>query len=129
MRQRTKPTGTNRSIGLIHHPPLAATSPANRHAAMKTLSPQDDGCPDPRSIPDPRHPPPRPGLGWPGGHGEGTTPDPIPNSAVKPSAPMVLRLKTRESRSPPGQPNPKPHLTAPTTHHRGVEQPGSSSGS
>ena len=38
----------------------------------------------------------------PGGYGAGVPPDPIPNSAVKPLAPMVLCLKARESRSSPG---------------------------
>ena len=38
----------------------------------------------------------------PGGYGESVIPDPIPNSEVSLSAPMVLCLKTWKSRTSPG---------------------------
>ena len=64
-------------------------------------------------------------------------PHPIPfrTRSLSPSGPMVLRLKARESRSPPGLPSRYaqiPQTLRLTQQHRlrrGVEQPGSSSGS
>src|SRR6478609_3227112 len=69
-------------------------------------------------------------AGWPGGHRKVDTPDPIPNSAVKHlSAHGTVAQATGESvaAGPPSR-----ILCTPFTvisHHRGVEQPGSSSGS
>ena len=96
-------------------------------------------------------PRPRPGgVGRPGGHGGERTPDPIPNSAVKtPSAhdtapqgagksvaarspnPANPIARTMQARAAPGRlaaPAPAPRPT-PRHRPRGVEQPGSSSGS
>ena len=69
-------------------------------------------------------------------------PHPIPSRtrSLSPPEPMVLRLKARESRSPPGLPGGQKHCTSPKgssrtvlphdpTVRRGMEQPGSSSGS
>lgn len=72
-------------------------------------------------------------------------PHPIPfrTRSLSPPEPMVLRLKARESRSPPGLPGGQPMMTKTavavlletvlpsryTTVCRGMEQPGSSSGS
>ena len=63
-------------------------------------------------------------------------PHPIPfrTRSLSPPGPMVLRLKARESRSPPGLPNGCEVQTLQITIFtlrlcRGVEQPGSSSGS
>jgi hypothetical protein len=44
-------------------------------------------------------------IAFAGDHSDGVTPDPIPNSAVKPVAPMILSL--RESRSSPAFFNPR----------------------
>jgi hypothetical protein len=41
-------------------------------------------------------------YGIPGGYSSGETPDPFPNSEVKPATPMVLGRMARESRSLPG---------------------------
>jgi hypothetical protein len=78
MRQRTKPTGTNRSTGLIQNLRLQRQAPRAPHDdthAKHRRQPSAIGCRLP--APQPRW------LRWPGGHGEGETPDPIPNSAVK----------------------------------------------
>ena len=69
-------------------------------------------------------------------------PHPIPfrTRSLSPPEPMVLRLKARESRSPPGLPGGQKHCASPKgssrtvlphdpTVRRGMEQPGSSSGS
>ena len=66
-------------------------------------------------------------------------PHPIPfrTRSLSPPEPMVLRLKARESRSPPGLPGGQPMMKNPyqtpssftLPHPRGMEQPGSSSGS
>ena len=73
------------------------------------------------------------GLRQPGGHGGGTAPDPIPNSDVKPTsaydtAPQGAgkSVAARSSEPPPPQPHRPTHTHTPC---RGVEQPGSSSGS
>ena len=86
MRQRMQPTGTNRSFGLITPPWSTINQTGNRkqrtadreemililsylYAVPCMLPPVS--CPL-------YHP-----LCRPGGHGEETSPDPIPNSAVK----------------------------------------------
>ncbi len=75
-------------------------------------------------------------AGWPGGLRGDATPDPIPNSAVKrPSAHGTAPQGAGESAAagPPGRTPPSPGktttITTTTTTQRGVEQPGSSSGS
>jgi len=90
------------------------------------------------------------GLRQPGGHGGGTAPDPIPNSDVKPTsaydtAPQGAgKSVAARSSEPPPHTNyahtihrhtmrrRSPNTAAPSNTHtpcRGVEQPGSSSGS
>ena len=106
-RQRVELTGTNRPTGLIAlmirvriktehpHDPRPCDSPD----AVRLLAEQTQTCAAP--------------AWWP----ERCAQDPIP-SRTRPSnapAPMVLCLKTRESRSPPGLPSTR-HPTFPHTH-------------
>ena len=64
VRQRTKPTGTNRSNAL-DPPPTACSAKPREYTLPSDPILQSHG------------------FAWPGGHGEGQAPDPIPNSAVK----------------------------------------------
>ena len=105
--QCVKLTGTNRSIGLI--PDLASRTAVNpapkarretkqNPQQLKTRPPKDTSNKTHPIDPDtPRGRPPRTAqiprraqtgraLERPGGYGGGDTPDPIPNSAVKPSS-------------------------------------------
>ena len=72
------------------------------------------------------------GPGWfagPAVTAQGKHPIPSRTRPLSPAAPMVLRLKSWESRSPP-DPSTNPILVSPRCKpFRGVEQPGSSSGS
>ena len=139
-------TGTNRSIGLIigaatlapHHRPRAAPNPPfqpgtgprppPRHFSPHT-SPQGV---HPKGVPKGVHPGSFAGLV---AIARGQTPDPIPNSAVKTlsahgTAAQAAEesVAARPAKPPTLSPDP-PAIESIQTEYRGVEQPGSSSGS
>ena len=114
-------TGTNRSFGLI---PLITPCPTStphrgrrRHRTRFRTDPHTGPPPPPRG-----HGRPGDASVFAGLVAQAKQPDPIP-SRTRPSnasAPMVLCLKARESRSPPGPPRSTPHphsLDHDRTHH------------
>ena len=148
--QRAQPTGPNRPNARpsrVRAPGADPSRPAPNRANRATIIPQhpqthlDQYTHKHTPIP-PSHP--KPGLRPRGGladlvaMADGDPPDPIPNSAVKPSsahdtaAQAAGQSVAARSANPPPTSHPKtgPHRAPPNgNRQRGVEQPGSSSGS